>query len=128
MLVLTAAACSGDDAEQSERAGTEGSGNVESGDGDSSTLAETADGSGTPERLGRGRFAAVAPGSRHTCALRTDGSIECWGQAGAALEVPPEGPFTAIAAGAYHACAVRTDGTAACWSPLRPPPPEVTFH
>ena len=115
VLVLTAAACSGDDAEQPDRAGTEGSGKVESGDTDSSTLAEAANGSGTPERLGGGRFSAVAAGSRHTCALRTDGTVECWGLDHAGLLDAPSGGFSSVSASRNHTCAVRTDGTVECW-------------
>ena len=75
-----------------------------------------------------GRFTAIAAGEGYSCAVSLDGSIECWGQIGVALEIPPEGPFTAISASLRHACAVRVDRTVACWSPIRPPPPEVTFH
>ena len=29
-----------------------------------------------PERV---RFSSIAAGGRHTCGVRTDGAIECWG-------------------------------------------------
>src|SRR5690606_27858271 len=44
-----------------------------------------------------GSFARVETGSRHSCALRTDGGIECWGDpfAAAVAHVFPTATFTA---------------------------------
>ena len=66
--------------------------------------------------------------NRTVCAVRTGGTVECWGQndvgqAGngmgtdAAAPVPVTGVTTAlsVAAGAAHACALLADQTVVCW-------------
>lgn len=61
------------------------------------------------------------------CALRTDGSIACWGgrargdDAGRPVTVEVRGKVTAIALGG-QLCAILTDGAVAC-SPRQPGPP-----
>ena len=51
----------------------------------------------------------------HSCALRTDGTLACWGLNVDGQATPPAGTYTAVSAGAVHSCALRTDGTLACW-------------
>jgi len=58
--------------------------------------------------------------SQHTCAVRLDGTVKCWGEAGDSHNeygqaTPPEGTFTQVSAGWEHTCGVRTDGSVACW-------------
>ena len=48
---------------------------------------------------GSGRYAAVAAGSRHTCALRTDRTVVCWGINNTDQIDAPSGEFTALSAG-----------------------------
>ena len=66
-------------------------------------------------------FASVSAGGFHTCQVKTDGAIECWG---ANVDVdgnvigqatPPSGEFTTVSAGGAHTCGVKTDGYVACW-------------
>jgi alpha-tubulin suppressor-like RCC1 family protein len=70
----------------------------------------------------------VAAGGNFTCAVRTNGSVACWGgngsgQLGIGSIAPKTTPapvlnltgVRAIAAGQQHACAVKTDGTVTCW-------------
>ena len=69
-----------------------------------------------------GRWLAVSTGERHTCGIRTNGTVACWGsnttQYGATYTGqadPPTGTFTSVSAGPVHSCGVRTDGTITCW-------------
>ena len=69
-----------------------------------------------------GQFSAVAGGWQHSCGLRSDGTIACWGRNEDGQADPPAGRFRAVAAGGTgitdgggHSCGLRTDGTIACW-------------
>ena len=73
----------------------------------------------------------VATGDEHTCALRTDGSVWCWGynlygqlgqnpssvsRSAVPMEVPSGGAVvTHIATGYNHTCAILVDKTLWCW-------------
>jgi alpha-tubulin suppressor-like RCC1 family protein len=73
--------------------------------------------------------APVAAGDSHTCALISDGSVQCWGdnlygQLGDGGTTPSSIPVlvtglsntaTAIAAGFDHSCALISDGSVQCW-------------
>jgi len=58
----------------------------------------------------------VSAGLFHTCAVRNEGSVQCWGSNsyGQRDNVPP-GNFTSVDAGAYHNCGIKIDGTVKCW-------------
>lgn len=72
---------------------------------------------------------AVDAGSDHTCALRTGGTVLCWGdnesrQLGrnqtrrfSRLPVQVEGiaDVTDISVGSFHTCALHQDGAVSCW-------------
>lgn len=73
--------------------------------------------------------ASVAAGGHHTCALKTNGALWCWGHNGSGelgdgtvVDRPLPTPVTAlgadvaeVAAGWSHTCARKTDGTLWCW-------------
>ena len=60
-------------------------------------------------------FVAVAAGSEHSCGLRVEGTISCWGANGAGQSNAPSGRFTDVAAGTAHSCGLLTDGEVICW-------------
>ncbi len=79
------------------------------------------DGDGDCEDDGVGKVShdnaweAVATGAAHSCGLRLDGSIACWGDDSHGQLAAPTGTFVQIAAGANHTCAVRADALVVCW-------------
>ena len=60
-------------------------------------------------------FASVSAGDYHTCGVRTDGAVECWGLKFGGQATPPGGSFASVSAGERHTCGVRTDGAVECW-------------
>ena len=78
----------------------------------------------------RDGWASLGVGPDHTCAIRTDTTLWCWGDDWAGqlgldkttdehqpeqVTVPATDGWAGVAAGAAHTCAVRTDGTLWCW-------------
>ena len=64
-----------------------------------------------------GTVSAVAAGYCHTCTVRADGQLVCFGGNSAGqCDVPPDlGPVLAVSAGYFHTCAVRADGRLVCF-------------
>lgn len=58
---------------------------------------------------------SVAAGQYHTCALRTDSTVACWGENWSGESTPPAGAFTALALGGFNSCGLRTNQRIACW-------------
>lgn len=73
---------------------------------------------------------AVTAGLDHTCALKADGAMVCWGRNGdgqlgdnttsdrtsaVTVSVPPGTRAVAIDAGGFHTCALFGAGTVTCW-------------
>ena len=86
----------------------------------------------TPQPLAgttRDRFRSLSLGLEHSCAIRDDDSLWCWGQTyyGALADpnlsastnqlVPNRvrGAWTTVAAGALHTCAISTERRVRCW-------------
>ena len=84
---------------------------------------------GTPGTPFLSNVSSVASGDEHSCALKTDATVACWGQNSdgqlgrGAVGLPDPTPVTvpgltgvvAITTGSFHSCAVKNDGTVACW-------------
>ncbi len=73
-------------------------------------------------------FTQVAAGAGHTCGIRMDGTLWCWGQnregqLGVGDEVDRSTPTQAgsatdwvtVAVDSHHSCGIRADGTLWCW-------------
>ena len=59
-------------------------------------------------------FTQLSAGFYHGCAVRSDGTITCWGSGSEAR--PPGGTdFTQVSAGSDHSCALRRDRAIVCW-------------
>ena len=75
-------------------------------------------------------FVSVSSGSLHTCALRADGAVLCWGDGGTGeLSVPEDERFVAISSGKGRTCGLDSDGVMVCWGSTggylgEPTPPE----
>ncbi len=82
--------------------------------------------------VGTNRFTSVTAGAHHSCGLRADKAVLCWGRddqgqlgndaafAGSPVpEVVAGSPgtyaFTSVDAGRWHTCGVTTTGAALCW-------------
>ncbi len=59
--------------------------------------------------------ASVSAAEHHTCGVRIDGTVSCWGSDAYGKATPPEGEFASVSAAEHHTCGVRTDGTVFCW-------------
>jgi alpha-tubulin suppressor-like RCC1 family protein len=98
------------------------------------SLAQLANGDGnrvnstTPIPVAGGfTFSTISAGSKHTCGLRADGVVMCWGdnrrgQLGtftpdtvSDTPVPVSGSYSQISAGRSHTCALTPAGAAVCW-------------
>jgi hypothetical protein len=60
---------------------------------------------------------SVSSGDAHTCALKADGTIQCWGSNvdNQVSGTPTSSDFVAVSAGNFHTCALKADGTIQCW-------------
>ena len=71
-------------------------------------------------------FTQVSAGPFHTCGLRADSTITCWGAHGederltesSGLIDSPPGSFSQIDAGHHNSCAIRQDGAVKCWGSM----------
>jgi alpha-tubulin suppressor-like RCC1 family protein len=101
----------------------------------SATLAEP-----EPKLVGSG-YAHVSVGAEHTCGLRNDGALECWGHneslqvgvpAGVTIATPMRpgcdsanagdrcfSDWTRVGVGAFHSCAIRQSRRMYCWGSNR---------
>src|SRR5438477_6626162 len=63
--------------------------------------------------------AHVSAGHYHSCALRVDGKVGCWGNnsegQAPTMKAAESGRYTQLSGGQYHTCALRSDGVVECW-------------
>ena len=60
-------------------------------------------------------YRSVSAGGLHSCAIRADGTLVCWGNNVFGQADPPDGIYTAVTAGEFQSCGLRTDGSVTCW-------------
>ena len=58
---------------------------------------------------------SIAAGSYHSCAIKSDHTITCWGYDDSGQADAPEGPYAAISGGLGHSCGIKIDQTITCW-------------
>ena len=63
----------------------------------------------------RGGYQQISAGGGHTCAVKTDSSIVCWGRNDHGQATPPAGDFQQVSAGGQHSCGLKINGNIACW-------------
>ena len=63
----------------------------------------------------RGTSRAVSSSVKARSAIRTSGTLVCWGTNLNGEGSPPTGTFTALSTGYNYSCAIRVGGTLACW-------------
>ncbi len=87
------------------------------------------DNQGDPQPVGdvSGTWLSVSAGFDHTCALRSDDTLHCFGHNGLGqlgiglggdklVPTPVSGSWSAVAGGEYHGCAIAaSDGRMWCW-------------
>ena len=84
--------------------------------GDFTLTVEASGGAAPPEPPPSVGYTSLVIGELHTCGLRADGSVVCWGNDEYnQVSDTPTGRFTFIAAGPNHTCGLRTDGSVVCW-------------
>ncbi len=71
---------------------------------------ETSDRDGTSAT-----FASVSAGDLHTCGVKPDGSVQCWGYDDFGEATPPAGEFASVSVGIGHTCGLKRNGTVQCW-------------
>ena len=69
---------------------------------------------------------SVGIGQVHTCAVRIDDTVACWGARNTETNISDHGqttvpgdlgPVKQLSVGEYHTCAVKLDDTLVCWGP-----------
>ena len=72
------------------------------------------DGGCALQAASEGHFTAVSAGSYHSCGLRADATIECWGYNPDGRADPPDGRSIELSDGG-GVCGIRSDRTVECW-------------
>ncbi|EQC31084.1 hypothetical protein SDRG_11269 [Saprolegnia diclina VS20] len=58
-------------------------------------------------------FIQVSSGRFHTCGVKLDETVACWGDPNHAMT--PQGLFVQVSSGDFHTCGILKDGALSCW-------------
>lgn len=61
------------------------------------------------------KFKVISMDSDHSCGIRTDETLDCWGSNYIYKSHPPEGHFKAVSVDGGSSCAITVQGEAWCW-------------
>ena len=70
---------------------------------------------GARSREGTELFTSISAGGYHTCGVKTDSSVLCWGDDTYGQATPPSDSFVSVSAGNHHTCGIKSDVSVACW-------------
>jgi hypothetical protein len=59
--------------------------------------------------------ASLSAGTNQSCAVKSDGSVVCWGYDSVGQARPPSAFFNEVSSRTGHSCAVLTSGNLSCW-------------
>ena len=70
------------------------------------------------------KYQAVDAGKNHTCGIKRDNTLECWGDNTQGQTNAPEGQFLSVSAGGVYSCGIDFQNQLQCWghAAIRPPP------
>src|SRR5581483_5884490 len=57
----------------------------------------------------------LSAGTYHTCGIKRDGTVACWGNSSHGQLAAPSGTFSQVNAWGDHTCGIKSDGALACW-------------
>ena len=62
-----------------------------------------------------GKFVSLASGDYHSCGLRPDSTVKCWGKNDKGQATPPQRKLQEIAAGGDSTCGITKNDEIVCW-------------
>ena len=65
------------------------------------------------------KYQAIDAGKNHTCGIKLDNTIECWGDNTHGQTDAPEGQFLSVSAGGVASCGINFDDNLECWGHAR---------
>ena len=64
-------------------------------------------------------YKAIDAGKNHTCGIKMDDTIECWGDNSDGQTDAPSGQFLSVSAGGVASCGINFDDNLVCWGHVR---------